>query len=225
MLSSKHWIKSDGVNIYINNKVAKITEFDGTTGKYQSEFDPYLYATYGVCTPEWKDCPNNRLNVHKDDVYKLDDSEYFIVYMGSNAVIHAPFKGTKEENAVQVREAVVTSNDTKVVKVESVVKDFNDTLVGLRYGLIEDTVFDDAVEITGNGEIITVRDDSISVGSILAVGKGSKECTQQADIGGVTVMKYETANYEFYQYGDNIIKVKKGINVEDYVKLLPLEEM
>lgn len=189
-----------------------LTEFDGTVGSYLVDGDP-MQVSYKTCVSEVRDCPENRQGVHEADLSDFKKASYFDAYINSFSCMHAPLgDGT-------TREAVMSTSDKKLKPLENDRAAVYDTMMGLKFGPITSATFADCIEINSNGKGMIVRNTNITIPGVLAVAKGTKECTQQVDIGGVTVMKYESNSFDFYQYGDNLIKVAKNVNVEEYITL------
>lgn len=214
---SSSWISSDGTNIYVNGKQAMLTEFDGITGTYKVDGDP-MQVKYTTCVEQIRDCPENRQGVHEADLSTYKKANYFDAYIDSFSCMHIPLEEGK------TIEATMSTQDKEMKPLDSVRSNVYDTMSNLKFENIEQATFADCIEIRGNGNNLTVRNTDITIPGILSVMKGTKDCTQQVDIAGVTVMKYESNNFDFYQYGDNLIKSVKGTNIEDYVTLKLLKE-
>lgn len=193
-----------------------LTSFDGETGLYSKDGDP-VTLTFHSCVSAIRDCPNNRQGVHEGDMSDYKKAQYFEAYIDSYSVMHAPLgEGT-------AKEAIISTAD-KALKPLAVIRPMAyNTLMGLKFGIITTAVFADTVIVSGNGNNLIVRDTDITIPGILSVMKGTKNCTQQVNIGEVTVMKYESNNFDFYQYGDNLIKASKGTDVSQYITLKSLK--
>lgn len=210
------WITSDGTNVYIDGDVAVLTEFDGTSGKYQTDTSEYK-VFYSKCVPEIRDCPSNRQGVHEADLSTYKKSNYFIAYMGSMEVMHIPYG---DEVSI---EASIESSDGQAFPADNMREDVYKTISGLKFGPITETVFNNAVKVSCPTGVI-VRATDITIPGVLSVGLGQKECTQQVQIGEITCMKYESTNYDFYQYGSNLIKAVKGTDISQYITLLGADD-
>lgn len=214
--ASSKIIKSDGNGIYLKNSKLYLTEYDGIVGSYRKEGDPII-VTYGKCIKEIRDCPENRQAVHEADLSSYKKAEYFDAYINTFSVMHIPFE---EETTI---ESTIETSDKEMKPLDTVRGDVYTTMTHLEFKPIETAIFNDCIIVKGNGLHLVVRDTDITIPSVLTVFKGSRECTQQVEIGEITCMKYESNNFNFYQYGDSIIKISKDYNVEDYITLTSLE--
>lgn len=208
---SSNWISSDGTNILINGEPAFIDEFDGHTGRYGSDGSKTISVIYGTCDLEFRNCKNNPLEVYEDDLTKFKKATYFMGYMDSYSVMHMP------NDETSTKEAIISTSDSSSVPINSSLERIYNTLSGLKYGDIHQAAFTDRVNVTTTAEPIKVKKDSVVIPGVLAITKGNKNCTQQVEISGVTVMKYESTNYDFYQLDDILIKASKGIDVSQYI--------
>lgn len=209
---SDSWISSDGTSIYIDGKAVLLTSFDGTRGAYDKEGDP-ASVTYGTCVTEVRDCPQNRQGVHEGDLSTYKKSQYFDAYINSFSVMHIPLNDT------QTKEITINTTDSTSRSLESVRPSAYDTVMALKFEPLTSATFGSDVVVNANGSPMTVEATCIKIPGVLAVSVGTKDCTQQVEINGVTCMKYESNNYDFYQYGTSIIKVKKGVDVNSYITL------
>lgn len=209
------WISSDGTSIYIDGEPVMLTEFNGVTGSYIGEG---ISASYKICAPSIRDCLENRENVREDDQDSYKKSKYFKSFLDSQICMHIPL-----EKGVSSKEAVATTEDSLSKPLDSIMDSLYKTLNNIKFESITTSVFDGSVEVRSSSIGIIVRNTDITIPGILTVGKGTKDCTQQVNIGDITCMKYESNNYDFYQYGDNLIKAAKGTPIEEYITLLPLE--
>lgn len=211
------WIESDGTNIYIKGDRALLTYFDGMRGEYAVD-NSLVSARYKKCEVAFRDCPENREKIHEADLSSYKDADYFDAYLGSYSCMHLPLKG---DNVYC--EGVIHSIRSSEAPIEPFREDVYKTMTKLKFEPITKAVFSDAIEVKSPDVGIIVRNTDITIPGVLTVGKGTKDCTQQVDIGEITCMKYSSNNYDFYQYGDNLIKIKKGIDPAQYVRLLELE--
>lgn len=216
--SSSSKFSSDGTSIYINGEKALLSTYDGTTGQYESEDGNYL-VDYSKCVEAIRDCPQNKQSIHEDDVSKYKKSTYFMMFMDSYCVMNYPLSNEKD----YVSEAVINSIDAKSNPIDTIRDSVYDTMINLTYEPIYEATFANAIKVKSEDVSIILRNTGITIPNVLTVGKGEKDCTQQVDINGVTVLKLESNNYDYYQYGDNLIKCKKGLEVGDYIELLSLE--
>lgn len=210
------YIKSDGANIYINNKLTYLTEYNGITGTYNIEDDPVV-VVYKYCTEHIRDCPENRQGVHEGDLSSYKKAEYFDAYINTFSVMHVPTDEPKS------KEVTISTQNKDLKPLDNIRPEAYNTLQLLDFEPIKVATFGDVVEIRGNNNNLIVRDTNITIPGILSVTKGTKEVTQQVEIGEIAVMKYESNNFNFYQYGDNLIKISKDYNVEDYITLKALK--
>jgi hypothetical protein len=209
-------VSSDGTNIYLNGEVANhLSEYDGYTGKYESDTDPY-HITYQICSAEeMKDCPDNRQGVHEDDLSEYKDSTYFDAYLSTLSVMYVPLKGDVTGN----KEAIIETSDKAVATLEAVRPDAYENLNKLDFAGLTTATFADKAVVNSNGGTLIVRQNGIVIPGTLVVSKGVKEgANTQEEVGGITVMKYESNNYNFYQYGDCVVKIVKSANISDYVQ-------
>lgn len=204
---------TDGTNILYKGKVLFLTEYDGVTGKYEAENDPYK-ITYQVCSaPEMKDCPDNRQGVHEDDLSKFKKATYFTAYIDTLSVMYIGLKdgGNKE--------AIMNTSSKDTATLEAVRESAYNTLEALTFKPLESTTFMDKVIVKSNGGNLVLRKDSVIIPGILAVSKGKKEqAQQQVTVGTVTVMLYESQGFKFYQYGDCVVKIANSAAIENYIE-------
>lgn len=213
---SANWISTDGVQIYIDGEPMMLTYFDGDTGEYKVEGD-LLSADFSECVIALRDCPENREGVHEGDVSIYKNANYFVAFINSFMVMHM------DNTEDTTKELTATTKDVSARPLELAKPELYTTLNALKFDPIKAATFDNTIVVKSEERPIIVRNTSITIPSVLTVFKGTRECTQQVDIGGVTVMKYESNNYDFYQYGSNLIKATKGTDVSQYVTLKVLE--
>lgn len=209
--NNKDWITSDGTNIYINGKSTLLTEFNGIEGLYDIEGDP-INVSYKTCVSEIRDCPENRQGVHEDDLSKYKKAKYFDAYINTFSVMHLPL----EEDTT--KECTIETQDKDIKPLDSVRDQAYETLNNLKFQNIDSSIFDNKVKINGQGQSLIVRNTDITIPGLLSVMKGTKECNQQVEVNGVTLMKYESNNFDFYQYGDILIKSVKGTDISQYIE-------
>lgn len=191
-----------------------MTSFDGTEGKYAKDGDQIVLA-YRTGITTVRDDPENRQGVHEADLSKYKDSQYFNAYVDTFSVMYL-------KDGEALKQVTITTQEKELVPLETARPEAYNTLKALKFGPIETATFGGSIEIKGNGSNLIVRNTDITIPGVLSVFKGTREVTQQVDIGGVTVMKYETNNFDFYQYGDNLIKAAKGTAIENYITLKSL---
>jgi hypothetical protein len=209
-------VSTDGTNIYLNGEIANhLSEYDGYTGKYDSDTDPYQ-ITYQICSAEeMKDCPDNRQGVHEDDLSEYKNSTYFDAYLSTLSVMYIPLKGDVTGN----KEAIIETSDKAVATLDAVRPDAYETLSMLDFAGLTTATFADKVVVNSNGSTLIVRKNGIVIPGTLVVSNGVKEgANTQKEVGGVTVMLYESNDYNFYQYGNYVVKIVKSANVEDYIQ-------
>lgn len=213
---SSKWITSDGTNIYIAGDKTYMTKFDGVSGIYEIEGDPII-VKYNKCVEHVRDCPENRQGVHEADLSQYKKVGYFDAYINTFSVMHT----VAEEGTT--KEANISTKDKELKSLDSVRPEVYNTLMNIKFEPILTSTFNNNIIIDGKGSSLVVRSTDITVPGVLSVFKGTKECTQQVEIGDITVMKYESNNFNFYQYGDSLIKISKEYNVEDYITLKTME--
>ncbi len=151
---------------------------------------------------------------------KFKKATYFDAYIYTNSVMH--YKVEEKDNLYSV-EAVIETRDKSKYPLDNVREDVYNVITNLKFEDIKVSCFDDCIVINGNDNKITVREDCILIPEVLTVFKGNKECTQQVDINGITCMKYESNNYNFYVYNGNVIKISKNYNVNDFIQLKSID--
>lgn len=175
-----------------------------------------MSITYRSGITSVRDDPENRQGVHESDLSSYKDSNYFDAYVDTFSVMYI------KEKEGTFRQAVFNTKDKDSRSLESVRGESYNTLKELKFGQIETATFAGSIVVKSNGSTITVRSTDITIPGVLKVYKGTKEVTQQVNIGDITVMKFEGTNFDFYQYGDNLIKATKGTVIEDYITLKSL---
>lgn len=189
-----------------------MTSFNGVEGSYSVEGDP-VTLTYKTGITSVKDDPENRQGVYEGDLSEYKDSSYFDAYVDTFSVVYLKNSDTT------LNQVIISTKDKESKPIAVARVEAYNTLKSLHFGSLESAKFGKSITVKGNGSSITVRNTSISIPGVLSVSKGSKGVTQQSEIGGIAVMKYEGTNYDFYQYGDNLIKAAKGIAIENYITL------
>ena len=212
---SSDWISSDGTFIYINNNKVMLTSFDGTNGIYEVEGDP-ITLIYKKCVAHIRDCPENRQDVHEADLSTYKKSSYFDAFINTFSVMHIPL------DDISSKEVTISTKDKDIKSLESVRSDAYNTLNEIKFEPIKSATFNEVVTINGNGNNLIVRNTNITIPGILTVFKGTRDVTQQVEINGVTCSLYQSNNFNFYQYGENLIKIGKDFNVEEYITLKSL---
>lgn len=198
----------------INGKPAYMTSFDGNEGAYSVDGDPIILA-YRTGITSVRDDPENRQGVHEADLSTYKDSSYFDAFVNTFSVMYLK----QGEGFSQV---TISTQDKEAKPIETARAEAYNTLKGIKFGAIETATFDGKITVKGNGSNIIVRNTDITIPGVLTVFKGTRDATQQVEIGGITVMKYESNAFDFYQYGDNLIKAAKGTVIEEYIEFKSL---
>lgn len=193
-----------------------LTSFDGTDGTYEIEDDPVVLM-YKRCVVHIRDCPENRQGVHEGDLSIYKKSKYFDAFINTFSVMHLPLDETS------TKEVTISTRAKDTKSLDSVRESAYNTLNAIKFEPIKIATFDNVIVVNGNGNNLIVRNTDITIPGVLTVFKGTRDVTQQVEINGVTCNLYESNSFNFYQYGNNLIKIGKSFNVEDYITLKTLK--
>lgn len=212
-------INSDGSSISIKGKQVMLTEYDGNEGSYTVDGVDIL-AEFKKCDIEFRNCKENRQGVHEDDLTSYKKGRYYTAYIDTFRSIHM---GLNDQNT---KECIYQTKNRDTCPLDSYTDQMYTTLASLKFEPITKASFDNCILVTApeGGSSITVRSTGITIPGVLVVGKGTYDCTQQVDIGDVTVMKGIGNNYDYYQYNDILIKAVKGTDISSYITIHPKKE-
>jgi hypothetical protein len=213
---SSTWISSDGSSIYINDKPVLLNSFDGSIGIYNNEND-FVNFTFKTCDSNFRNCPENRQGVYESDLIEYKNAKYFDGFIDTFSCMHMP----NDESTS--KEVVINTKDTNIKPLSIVREDAYFILENIKFEPINKSTFANTIIINSNGNNMIIRNTDITIPGILSVFKGTKDVTQQVEINGITCMLYESSLFNFYQYGGNIIKISKDINVNEYIELKSIQ--
>lgn len=203
----------DANSVTINGDIAKVSQYTG----YDAVYNDGIYnISYNNCVEEIRECPSNRQGVHEDDMSEYKKCKYFDAFQSTYRVIHMP------TNDGITPHAEISTGDKETHPIEPIMEEVYNTLKNMTFDTLTNATYvsgENKVRVHAEEGGIVVRPGQIVISGILAVGTGTKDVSQQIDVGDVTVKYYESESYKYYQYGDILIKMAKAYDIEQYITL------
>lgn len=154
------------------------------------------------------DCPNNSAGVMSTDTTKDGDYSYFVMYLGTEYVVHKEIDG--HMLCAHLRMNQETAQDATVV-LQSIENQMENLHLKDEYNIcsIDDTVFVKDIECTAKTSGLET--------SGFIVKKGKVQTTKTTDINGTTVGYINQNGFDYYQFGDYCIKAVTGFDISPNV--------
>lgn len=172
-----------------------------------------LQATGDTIEFKWHnnfdDCGNNSAGIMSTDVAKDGDFSYFVMYLGTEYVVHQESDG--HMNCAYLRMNQETAQDSSVV-----LQSIESQMTGLQLSdeyttcTLDDVVFVSGVECEARPSGLTAPGQFI-------VQKGSVQTTSTVDVNGVTVGFISQGGFDYYQFGEYCVKAVTGYDISPYV--------
>lgn len=196
----------DGV-IFNGNKTVSCTMHKG----YAAE--GVLQATGDKISITWHnnfdDCGNNSAGVMSTDVVEDGDFSYFAMYLGTEYTVHQ--EKDKHMNCAYLRMSQETAQDSAIV-LQSIENQMKDLILSDEFNTC---TLDDKVYVTGVE--CEARSSGLTVPGQFVVQKGTVQTTSTVDVGEVTVGFISNEGYDYYQFGEYVVKAVAGYDISPYV--------
>lgn len=196
----------DGV-IFNGKNTVQCTMHKGyaAEGVLQATGDPIEITWHS----NFDDCSNNTAGIMSTDVAKDGDYSYFVMYLGTEFVVHKEDNG--HMNCAYLRMDQQTAQDANVV-LQSIKTQMEGLHLSDEYTTcsLDDTVFVSGVECEA-------RPSGLTAPGQFVVQKGTVQTTSSVDVNDATVGFISQGGFDYYQFGEYCVKAVTGYDISPYV--------